>query len=172
MLDIEQAFPVNPCVSCNVRSIRAGGVAHCQVCFDYKVASIMNAEHDKSKQVEKVELTSNDRLIMSMKDYGQWNVDESHPDIKDYIEHNADGGEMITLNCACAGAVHLQDVGSWDKLSEHGIVFYEKGIVHKTIAGCYGEEDDSEQETDPYVEGWDEKDLIDEYGWPDRPANA
>lgn len=111
---------------------------------------------DKEKEKE---LTANDRLIMSMK--GPWNVDESHPDIKDYIEYNASDEGLLILQC-CGNSILLSDINhDMDELFMYCMFSKENGLVHKTTAGCYGEENEE-----------NEKDLVDEYGWPTNPEDA
>lgn len=151
-LNIELAFPTNICINCDVRPIRKGGIARCQICADQKEAIRM----DKEKEYE---LTANDRLIMSMK--GPWNVDESHPDIKDYIEYNASDEGLLILQC-CGNSILLSDINhDMGELFTYCMFSKENGLVHKTTAGCYGEENEE-----------NEKDLVDEYRWPTNPENA
>lgn len=76
-LDIEVEFmysnaePIETtiCIMCDRRPIRAGGISKCQVCSDMTIAKRMNTAFDYENAIKTV-------------------VDESDPDIVDYIKHN------------------------------------------------------------------------------------
>ena len=89
IIDIEHAFPTTVCINCWRRPIREGGISRCEECAAEKEIQRMEKEYEtpivdesdpdvadyithNTSTNKRYVLTENDRLIMSMKDYGQW----------------------------------------------------------------------------------------------------